>query len=210
MVTILIVNYKTHDLTKECIKSIINITKTPTYNILVFDNNSNDKSLEYLQSLKYSNFALVENSKNIGHGAALQQLSKIVNTKYMCALDSDAWPIRKDWLEYMISKINDKIKCIAPIHSRGFAHPSTLLIETEVFKKLSLTFENYGSVNNYGKKSKIAWDVGEKITWDLLKNGYDIYRGHDDTKLSDLVYHKWEGTIKMCRDEGIPANFNTI
>ena len=49
---ICIVNYKTLDFTRLCLRSIRKFTEYP-YEIIVVDNNSRDESLEYLKSLKW-------------------------------------------------------------------------------------------------------------------------------------------------------------
>ena len=50
--TICIVNYKTADFIKLCLRSIRKFTSSP-YEIIVVDNDSQDESLEYLKSLSW-------------------------------------------------------------------------------------------------------------------------------------------------------------
>ena len=50
--TICIVNYKTEELTRLCLRSIRKFTEAP-YQVVVVDNDSNDSSLEYLRSLDW-------------------------------------------------------------------------------------------------------------------------------------------------------------
>ena len=50
-VSIIIVSYNTKDLTLNCIKSIYQHTKDIEFEIIVVDNASCDKSVEYLHSL---------------------------------------------------------------------------------------------------------------------------------------------------------------
>ena len=48
--TVCIVNYKTLDFTRLCLRSIRKFTNYP-YEVIVVDNDSQDESLEYLKSL---------------------------------------------------------------------------------------------------------------------------------------------------------------
>ena len=50
--TICIVNYKTLDFTRLCLRSIRKFTKYP-YEVIVVDNDSQDESLKYLKSLNW-------------------------------------------------------------------------------------------------------------------------------------------------------------
>ena len=50
--TICIVNYKTEELTRLCLRAIRKFTKVP-YEVVVIDNDSGDGSLKYLRSLKW-------------------------------------------------------------------------------------------------------------------------------------------------------------
>ena len=73
--TICIVNYKTLDLTRLCLRSIRKFTNYPC-KVMVVDNNSHDESLEYLKSLNWIH--LIERKPKIGepgggyaHGSGL-------------------------------------------------------------------------------------------------------------------------------------------
>ena len=50
--TICVVNYRTVDFTRLCLRSIRRFTEYPC-EVIVVDNNSQDESLEYLKSLRW-------------------------------------------------------------------------------------------------------------------------------------------------------------
>ena len=199
-VTILIVNFKTLGLIKRAVEAIREMTNKDDYEIIVFDNGSNDESLEYLRSCVGDDLQLVENSTNIGHGRALDKISKLVRTPYIFTMDSDAYPTSSEWLNHYLSKMTDKVKCVGSKfeEKRDHVHVSALMVDTEVFKNLNILFANKGSHEDYGNPDRKAYDVGEKLTWDLRDNGFEVY---SDKSFNDFVTHEWAGTQKLVPNE---------
>lgn len=85
-VSIIIINYNTTLLTKECIDSIINKTKNISYEIILVDNASFDKNIE---SLKTYNLKFIQNNSNLGFGKANNIGAKYAKGKYIFLLNSD-------------------------------------------------------------------------------------------------------------------------
>jgi GT2 family glycosyltransferase len=87
--TVIIVNYKTADLTLQCLKSLYeNIPGKYTLEIIVVDNASNDGSVERI-SLEYPNATIINNSKNLGFARANNLAMKSGRGKYFLLLNSD-------------------------------------------------------------------------------------------------------------------------
>ena len=87
-VSIIIVNYNTKDLIKNCIDSIYKQTKDIKFEIIVSDNGSIDGSIEMIKS-DFPNVILIENNTNLGFGAANNKGLKISKGKYIFYLNSD-------------------------------------------------------------------------------------------------------------------------
>lgn len=112
--TICIVNYKTEELTRLCLRSIRKFTKAP-YEVVVVDNNSGDASLDYLRSLKW--ITLIDRTgEDIpkggwAHGTALNLALKNCNTEYFMAMHSDTFVRREGWLQELVSNMesNDAV-----------------------------------------------------------------------------------------------------
>lgn len=113
-VSIIIVNYNTKDLLKNCISSIINNTKTVTYEIIVSDNGSTDGSLEMLRT-SFPGVIIIDNKKNLGFGAANNKAKEISQGKYIFYLNSDTI-LQNDALYYFKSyfenNLDKKIGCL--------------------------------------------------------------------------------------------------
>jgi len=116
--TICIVNYKTLDLTRLCLRSIRKFSKYPC-EVIVVDNNSQDKSLEYLKSLKW--ICLVERHPKpdelgggYAHAAGLDLGLKNCNTEFFVSMHSDTFVRQDNWLRDLINYFgnDENIACV--------------------------------------------------------------------------------------------------
>lgn len=80
-VSIIIVNYNTRDLLKNCINSIYEHTKEIDFEVIVSDNGSVDGSIEMLKK-EIPQVVLIENNANLGFGAANFALIRCLRKKY--------------------------------------------------------------------------------------------------------------------------------
>ncbi len=87
-VSVIIVNYNTKSLIKDCIQSILDQTKGIEYEIIVVDNNSIDGSQDMIKK-HFSNVILIESKENLGFGKANNLGSNIAKGKYLFYLNSD-------------------------------------------------------------------------------------------------------------------------
>ena len=87
-VSIIIVNYNTKELTRNCLKSVFDQTKNISFEVIVSDNGSNDGSVEMIKS-EFPKVILIENNANLGFGAANNRGLKIAKGKYIFYLNSD-------------------------------------------------------------------------------------------------------------------------
>lgn len=87
-VSIIIVNYNTCILTRNCLKSVFEQTKDIDFEVIVSDNGSKDGSVEMVKT-EFPQVILIENDANLGFGAANNRGLKIANGKYIFYLNSD-------------------------------------------------------------------------------------------------------------------------
>ena len=104
--TICIVNYKTLDFTRLCLRSIRKFTKYP-YEVIVVDNDSQDESLKYLKSLNW--IRLIERRAGANepgggyaHGAGLDLGLENCNTEFFISMHSDTFVRKDNWLKDLI------------------------------------------------------------------------------------------------------------
>ena len=87
-VTIIIVNYNTKELLKECLQSVYKETQGIAFEVIVSDNGSLDGSVEMIKQ-DFPQVILIENNANLGFGAANNRALAIAKGKYIFYLNSD-------------------------------------------------------------------------------------------------------------------------
>lgn len=118
--TILLPNYRTPDITKLCLRLICKYTDLSRIHVIAIDNNSEDKSLEYLRSLNW--IELIErvpesdDTAPLSHSRALDLGFEKVETPYVFSFHTDTFVRRNDWLDFMLKQI-DRDENIAGIGS---------------------------------------------------------------------------------------------
>ena len=86
-VSIIIVNYNTHKLLRNCLISIIENTKRCSYEIIVVDNASTDNSREI--ATEFKSVKWIQSEVNLGFGKANNIGSLEASGKYLFFLNSD-------------------------------------------------------------------------------------------------------------------------
>ena len=86
--SVIIVNYKTKELTADCIKSLAGCFDSLSYEVIVADNASGDGSAAYLKNL-FPGITVIESEKNIGFGSANNRAVKKAAGEYILLLNSD-------------------------------------------------------------------------------------------------------------------------
>ena len=87
-VSIIIVNYNTCEITKNCLTSIYEKTKEINFEIIVSDNGSKDGSIEMIRT-GFPEVSLIENNANLGFGTANNRALAVAKGKYVFYLNSD-------------------------------------------------------------------------------------------------------------------------
>lgn len=111
-VSIILVNWNTRDLLKECISSIFAQTKS-NFEIFVVDNASDDESAQMVRNY-FPTVKLIENSQNLGFAAATNQAINVCQGKYIFLLNPDT-----KILDHAIDKLiailnqNDQVGLVA-------------------------------------------------------------------------------------------------
>jgi len=88
-ISIVIVNWNTRDLLRDCLDSILKTIEKLNYEIIVVDNASSDGSVEMLAG-KYPQVKTIANKENRGFGAANNQGFAVMQGKYALLINTDA------------------------------------------------------------------------------------------------------------------------
>jgi len=105
--SIVIVTYNVKDFLFNCIGSIYKSNCDINYEIIVVDNNSLDKSKEYISS-KYEDINYIYNNENLGFSKANNQGFKVAKGEYVLILNPDTI-LENDTLQTMYDFMEDNI-----------------------------------------------------------------------------------------------------
>lgn len=93
-VSIIIVNWNTRDILRDCLKSVYEQTQDIEFEVIVVDNASADGSAEMVKK-NFPRVTLLENSENHGFAAANNQGIAIARGRYVLLLNSDTVILEK-------------------------------------------------------------------------------------------------------------------
>lgn len=192
--TVVCVNFKTPDLTRDCISSLRQFY--PNVKIILIDNGGCDASLKMARQLgEMYDLTVIENRDNIGHGPALNQGIHLATTPYVFTLDSDTRTEKGGFIEEMIGKFKADASLFAlgwlrytgesgvatPKQElkRGmkYVHPYACMLDREKYLGLSTGFIHSGA-----PAAALMSVAGEA--------GY----GLEDFPVDEYIWHKVAGT----------------
>jgi GT2 family glycosyltransferase len=122
-VSFVVLNWKTKELTRQCVLSIqrIRIPKDVEIQIIIVENGSNDGSLEYLQSNFGStpNLTIKANRENLGFSGGQDSVRSIISeSDFVALINSDAI-LDDSWLEEVLNVAETSPK-IAAVGGRAY------------------------------------------------------------------------------------------
>ncbi|CAH1208383.1 N-acetylglucosaminyl-diphospho-decaprenol L-rhamnosyltransferase [Paenibacillus allorhizoplanae] len=145
--SIIIVNYKTKDLTLACIESVFSSTTSYNYEIILIDNASNDGTIQSVNE-QFPQVVTITNTENVGFSRANNQGIRIAKGSYVLLLNSDTI-VQRDTLDIMLRFMDENpivgasgCKIVLPDGSldkackRGFPTPSASFYYAFGFAKL--------------------------------------------------------------------------
>lgn len=112
-VSIIIVSYNTKQLLYNCLKSLYEKIENISFEIIVVDNASSDKSVEMIRET-FPDVFLVLNEKNLGFGTANNLGVSVAQGEYIFLLNSDTLMLKNsilNFFNFMENKKNEKVAC---------------------------------------------------------------------------------------------------
>lgn len=109
LVTILVPNYKTLQLTQLCLRLLRHYTTSGLAKIIVIDNDSQDESLTWLRTLDWIQLierkAVPGESPPMSHSRALDLGLAAVTTPFVLSIHTDTLVKHAKWLEFLLAEI---------------------------------------------------------------------------------------------------------
>jgi len=159
-VTIIVVSFNTCDLTYQCLKSIYLQARAVTFEVLVVDNASTDRSAQIVAE-HFPQVKLIANTENRGFAAANNQAFAIARGRHVLLLNSDTIVLDSaidKCVEYAdehpdIGALGPKVLWPAGDHqSSAFRFPSLLVL---LFQSIGLPDHSWLNYDRYGARN---WD----------------------------------------------------
>ncbi|KRE51045.1 glycosyltransferase family 2 protein [Paenibacillus sp. Soil724D2] len=145
--SIIVLNYKTRDLTLACLQSVFSSATYYKYEVILIDNASNDGIIPMVNE-QYPQVVSIANTNNVGFSKANNQGIRIAKGRYVLLLNSDTI-VQDDTLEVMLRFMDENpnlgasgCKIVLPDGSldkackRGFPTPSASFYYAFGFSKL--------------------------------------------------------------------------
>lgn len=111
-ISVIIVNYNTKDVTRQCLNSIFEKTKDVQFEVIVVDNDSSDGSKEMLSS--YNGIKYIQSGTNLGFGKANNLAYTYASGKYILLLNSDTYLLNNAIKLFVeeFEKMDESVGCI--------------------------------------------------------------------------------------------------
>jgi glycosyltransferase involved in cell wall biosynthesis len=208
MITVLTVNHNTLDFLKLLVQSVRKFRGQVPIEIMVIDNQSTDGSREWAAAQPDVEAHLL--TSNTGHGPGLDYGLRLVNTRFVLVLDSDAHLQRFDWDADLIKLYQSEPRCRLIAAKGGVEkpiHPCFMFFETQYFRSSQFSFV-----------ARDGYDVGRRIYYDVTEAGFEVLRiecGYEDGRRNfypgtygteyyvsgrPTIFHAWYATrMTTCR-----------
>lgn len=180
-------NKNASELTRLFIDSVKKFTDTP-YELWIIDDNSPIENLKWMDELEDVNLVFIRTEPkekgSYSNGIAMEVGSTLIgqDSQYVVTFHSDTAVCRQGWLKFLLSKFDDKTRASGfrltkERVSEGVLHVCGYLIDFQLYRKLNLSF----------MPELPAYDIGDKLIHEFLKNGYQIFAAHNTFDDPELI-----------------------
>jgi len=224
LITIISVNYNSSDFFRVSIKALERLTCNP-WKMVICDNGSKLDDISRLKNLifPYKNITLLTRFQSVqgslGHGEALNFLKESIDTPFGVTLDADCIPLMKDWDQFLIDQLDERIKISGTplavntpglnIKPKDFPLIFLALFETKTFLKLDIDLRP--------KDISLGQDTGWELREKYSKAGFGGYNLHGQntrtfkngrfaTTICDEYYTDAKRTNLLCSHLGRGSN----
>ncbi|MCM1108384.1 MAG: glycosyltransferase family 2 protein [Clostridium sp.] len=121
MISFIILNYNTHELTRRCIDSIRQYLPSGTYELIVVDNNSAHTEREFIRQIAQETGShLIESRQNTGFGSGNMLGANFAQGEFLCFLNSDI-VLQEDCVTPLCHYLTEhpEVGCITPQQYNG-------------------------------------------------------------------------------------------
>jgi GT2 family glycosyltransferase len=188
--SIIIINYKTKDITLDCLKAIFASQTKYVYEVILVDNASKDDSVVTFKDQKLA-MTIIENPKNGGFANGNNIGAKSASGRYLWLLNSDTI-IKRDTIQKLVSfadKSKSSLATCALLNADGSVQPqggalpnavnlTTWMLNLDAVPLLRYLIPPYQLSAPYPKKPQLGWVSGTAML--VRRDLYEELGGLDE------------------------------
>jgi GT2 family glycosyltransferase len=204
-VSIVVVSFKVKDLLQKCLESVYRETQNLEFEVFVVDNNSQDGSVEMVQS-NFPKLQLIVNKENIGFAKACNQAIKKSKGEYILFLNPDTEIINNAIIKtskFMKQKKDAGIAGCKIQNEDGTLQASVrrfpdLLSHIIILLKLHNFSPNFESIKKYYMS---GWPYNETKAVDQVMGAFYMIRREvlKTIGLFDEHFYIWYEEVDLCK-----------
>lgn len=203
-VSIIIINWNTQDILRDCLASVYEQTTGISYEVIVVDNASSDGSAEMVKT-EFPQVALIENKENRGFAAANNQGIRIANGRYVLLLNPDT--IVLDGAIQKTVAFSDSRPDVAVTGCQVWEDESTIQMTCFRFPSvLNLLFQKLGLCRAFahsrlfGREKMVGWNRDTEREVDVVSGMFMLVRREaiDKIGLMDEDYFVYAEETDWC------------
>lgn len=201
MVSIVVLSFNNHKYTLASLKSIVDKTAYPNYEIVVVDNNSSDGSKDLLLDLRAAHgdipISVILNDINSGFAAGNNLGIKASKGKYCMLLNNDTL-VTRGWLTSLLKHFskNDSIGMVGPV-TNSIGNEAKILVnyrdltELEVFADQNFNNNLNRTIDDPNVLALFATLIPRELLFDvgLIDESYGIGMFEDDDLANKIREH---------------------
>jgi len=167
-ISIILVNYNTKDITRNCLKSLLEKVKDVNFEVYVVDNDSSDGSCEMIKQ-EFPEVKLIENKDNKGFGSANNTAIMNSKAKYIFLLNTDTILVNnavKILYDFMENPKNQNIACCGGnLYNEDMTHQTSygvfpslkhiLFVATGLHKIFPKYFKNKLLIDGFNENNEL-------------------------------------------------------
>ena len=156
-VSVVIIAYNRLEKTQRCVESVLQYTTGINYELILVDNGSTDRTLEYFQSVSYDKKQIIHITKNLGAAYPYFILNLNNLGEFVCMLANDII-VTHNWLDNLLAciKSDGKIGMVNPVCSN-----------TSNLQCIELPYKNYQEMQEKAEKFNCSdprkWEERQRL-----------------------------------------------
>jgi GT2 family glycosyltransferase len=179
-VSVIIVNWNTRDILRDCLSSIFKQTQGIEFEVIVIDNGSNDRSVEMVEA-EFPQVTIIANTENRGFAAASNQGIAVAKGRYILLLNSDTTildDVIKKTVLFADAHREAAVVCCKALNPNGTLQPTCFMFPSLLNMFLSATYlyKLFPRSKFFGRERMTWWNRDDMREVDVTTGCFMLVR----------------------------------